>query len=42
MRSRLYLNLGLVYQNNGDLHTARTFMEKALSIVKYIEKNLAR
>ena len=36
MRSRLYLNLGLVYQHNGDPHTARKFMEKALSIVKYV------
>ena len=35
MRSRLYLNLGLVYQNNGDLHSARKFMEKALGIVRY-------
>lgn len=34
MRSRLYLNLGLVYQTNEDLQSARKFMEKALSIVK--------
>ena len=34
MRSRLYLNLGLVYQTNGDLQSARKFMEKALSILR--------
>ena len=34
MRSRLYLNLGLVYENGGDLHSAKKFMEKALSIAR--------
>ena len=37
MRSRLYLNLGLVYQTNGDLQSARKFMEKALSILRFGE-----
>ena len=36
MRSRLYLNLGLVYQHNEDLQSAKKFIEKALSIVKYV------
>ena len=36
MRSRLYLNLGLVYQDNEDLQSAKKFIEKALSIVKYV------
>ena len=35
MRCRLYLNLGLVHENSGDLHSAKKFMEKALSISKY-------
>ena len=34
MRSRLYLNLGLVYEQSGDLHSARKFMGKALDISK--------
>lgn len=34
MRSRLYLNLGLVYENQKDLQSARQFIEKALGIVK--------
>ena len=36
MRSRLYLNLGLVYENQADLSSARKFMEKALNIVKQV------
>ena len=36
MRSRLYLNLGLVYEMQDDLTSARKFMEKALSIVQYV------
>lgn len=35
MRSRLYLNLGLVYETQGNLERAQQFMEKALSVVKY-------
>ena len=34
MRSRLYLNLGLVYETQNDLKSARSSMEKALNIVK--------
>ena len=34
MRSRLYLNLGLVYEDQGDLTNARSFMNKALAIVR--------
>ena len=34
MRSRLYLNLGLVYEMQEDLQSAKRFMEKALSILK--------
>ena len=34
MRSRLYLNLGLVYETQSDLKSARSSMEKALNIVK--------
>lgn len=34
MRSRLYLNLGLVYEAQLDLQSARNSMEKALNIVK--------
>ena len=34
MRSRLYLNLGLVYETQSDLKSARNSMEKALNIVK--------
>ena len=34
MRSRLYLNLGLVYEIKGDLKSGRKFMEKALDILK--------
>ena len=41
MRSRLYLNLGLVYENKADLSSARKFMEKALSIVKYVHCTLS-
>ncbi len=36
MRSRLYLNLGLVYETQGNLGRARQFMEKALGTVKYV------
>ena len=36
MKSRLYLNLGLVYESQGDTRNARKFMEKALGIVKYV------
>ena len=34
MKSRLYLNLGLVYETQSDIREARKFMEKALSIGK--------
>ena len=34
MRSRLYLNLGLVYENQADFKSARKFMVKALNTVK--------
>ncbi len=34
MRSRLYLNLGLVYEDKGNLTSAREFMKKALGVVK--------
>lgn len=34
MRSRLYLNLGLVYEMNEDLVSAKRFCEKALGVVK--------
>ena len=34
MRSRLYLNLGLVYEDKRDLAGARGFMKKALDIAK--------
>jgi len=34
MRSRLYMNLGLVYECRADLHSARKFTEKALGILK--------
>ena len=34
MRSRLYLNLGLVYESQSDLKSARQSMEKALNILK--------
>ena len=34
MRSRLYLNLGLVYENQVCLTSAKKFMEKALGILK--------
>ncbi len=34
MKSRLYLNLGLVYETRSDTKEARKFMEKALSIGK--------
>lgn len=34
MRSRLYLNLGLVYEMQEDLQSAKRFMEKALNILK--------
>ncbi len=34
MRSRLYLNLGLVYETKGDLKSGRKFMDKALDILK--------
>lgn len=40
MRSRLYLNLGLVYENQEDLISARRFMEKALGIVKYVRASM--
>lgn len=37
MKSRLYLNLGLMYEIQEDkLLSAKTFMEKALGIVKYV------
>lgn len=32
----MYLNLGLVYQNQADVGSARKFMEKALNIVKQV------
>lgn len=36
MRSRLYMNLGLVYEiQEEDLRSAREFTEKALRILKY-------
>lgn len=34
MKGRVYLNLGLVYQNQCDYRSARKFLEKALDIVK--------
>ena len=37
MRSRLYLNLGLVYETQSDLQSARQSMEKALNIVKLVD-----
>ncbi len=36
MKSRLYLNLGLVYEIQSDTREARKFMEKALSIGKWV------
>lgn len=36
MRSRLYLNLGLTYENQKDSSRAKSFMEKALIIARYI------
>lgn len=36
MKSRLYLNLGIVYEGQSDLSSARKFMEKALRIVKQV------
>ena len=36
MRSRLYLNLGLVYETKMELQSARVSMEKALNILRYI------
>ena len=36
MKSRLYLNLGIVYEGQSDLNSARKFMEKALHIVKQV------
>lgn len=36
MKSRLYLNLGIVYEGQSDLSSARKFMEKALHIVKQV------
>ena len=35
MRSRLYLNLGLVYETRMELQSARLSMEKALNILRY-------
>ena len=35
MRSRLYLNLGLVYETRMELRSARLSMEKALNILRY-------
>ena len=34
MKSRLYLNLGLIYENQKDLSRAKSFMEKALIIAR--------
>ena len=34
MRSRLYLNLGLVYEMKTDYHSARMFMVKALGVLE--------
>ena len=34
MRSRLYLNLGLTYENQKDSSRAKSFMEKALIIAR--------
>ena len=34
MRSRLYLNLGLVYEMKKDFQSARMFMMKALGILE--------
>lgn len=39
MKSRLYLNLGLVYEIQGDIGNARKFMEKALGIAKYVRSS---
>ena len=36
MRARLYLNLGLVYEDQLDLRAARGSMEKALNISKLV------
>ena len=36
MRSRLYLNLGLVYEDQRDLQSAKRFTEKALGVVEYV------
>ena len=35
MRSRLYMNLGLVYETRMELQSARLSMEKALKILRY-------
>ena len=37
MRSRLYLNLGLVYETRMELQSARSSMEKALNILRLDE-----
>ena len=34
MKSRLYLNLGLIYENQKDLSRAKSFVEKALIIAR--------
>ena len=34
MRSRLYLNLGLVYDNKNDTSSARKFINQALNIAR--------
>lgn len=35
MQSRLYLNLGLTYENQKESPMAKSFMEKALVIARY-------
>ena len=36
MRLRLYLNQGLIYEDSGDIHSAKKFMEKALAIARFL------
>lgn len=38
MRSRLYLNLGLVYDSKNDTPSARKFIDKALHIARYCKQ----
>ena len=36
MRLRLYLNQGLIYEDSGDIHSGKKFMEKALAIARFL------